>query len=435
MEQLSGKQLKKLGKRLRDAQVPETSDLDKLQQYRHSYKDVISEVFGTVDMVVRNICPEAICAFRIKRIDSIIGKLRRLKGKLELDSMVDIAGCRFIVNKDSEIYKIIDALFNTPLKITRINRNIGNNPKETGYRSVHIYAYLDKYGEEHSVEIQLRSRIHHNWATFVETIDLVYGLRIKEGVKVEEKEQQYDDFYRFHQIMSKSDAKKSQEEKLYLLDKIVKYDVIGGLNHIILSNVARVRSQWLQLKHSRSGSPTCYVISTRKDTHPQILGFTSFEKAEAVYYAMFAENKDNANIVLLNMPNATYEQLSVAYSNYLLVGHEFMHSFNQLAIEMFDLSSNLLTEQLKPYFNYYNRALKCYNDYIGQEHRLLRIVRHLPQEIQQEWLNDVNKRYNELFDDNMHVQQKLYHRYLYEQKHSLLGKFWLKLRLKYFGNL
>lgn len=102
MEQLRGKQLKKLGKRLRDAQVPAIADLDKLQQYRHSYKEVVSEIFSIVDKVAKEVNPNAICAFRIKRIDSIIGKLRRLKGNLELDSMADIAGCRFIGNKDSK---------------------------------------------------------------------------------------------------------------------------------------------------------------------------------------------------------------------------------------------------------------------------------------------------------------------------------------------
>lgn len=433
MEYLRGKQLKKLGKRLRDAETPDAKDLEQLQQYRHSYKDVVAEIFSVISNCAKPICPDVISAFRIKRIDSIIGKLRRLRGRLELDSMVDIAGCRFIVNKDSEIYKIVDLLHDTPLVITRVNRNIGNNPKETGYKSVHIHAYLEKYGEDRPVEIQLRTHIHHNWATFVETIDLLYGLRIKEGVKDEKTGEMYDDFYRFHQIMSKSDAKKSQDEKLYLLDKIVKYDVIGGLNHIILKNVARVRLQWLQLKHPSNNSPTCYVISTRKDKEPEILGFTSFEKAEEKYYQLFSTNTDNANIVLLNMPDATYEQLTVAYSNYLLVGHEFMHSFNQLTIEMFDLSSDLLTEQLKPYFDYYNRALKCYNMYIHQEHLLLlNGMRNFPAQIQQEWRNDVERRYKELYDDNMRFQQELYHRYLYEQQHSAIGKFLLKLRLKYF---
>ena len=432
MEYLRGKQLKKLGKRLRDAETPDAKDLEQLQQYRHSYKDVVADIFSIISNCAKPICPDVISAFRIKRIDSIIGKLRRLRGRLELDSMVDIAGCRFIVNKDSEIYKIVDLLHDTPLVITRVNRNIGNNPKETGYKSVHIHAYLEKYGEDRPVEIQLRTHIHHNWATFVETIDLLYGLRIKEGVKDEKTGEMYDDFYRFHQIMSKSDAKKSQDEKLYLLDKIVKYDVIGGLNHIILKNVARVRLQWLQLKHPSNNSPTCYVISTRKDKEPEILGFTSFEKAEEKYYQLFSTNTDNANIVLLNMPDATYEQLTVAYSNYLLVGHEFMHSFNQLTIEMFDLSSNLSTSQLKPYFTYYRRALGCYNEYIHQEHILLGKARNFPSDIQQEWLDDVNKRYKELRDDNWKFQKELYHRYLYDQKHTNIGKFLLKLRLKLF---
>lgn len=432
MQQLSGKQLKKLGKRLRDAQVPATADLDKLQQYRHSYKEVVADIFGIVDRATKGICPSAICAFRIKRIDSIIGKLRRLKGQLELDSMADIAGCRFIVNKDREIYKIIELLFETPLVITKINRNIGNKPKETGYRSVHIYAYLDKYGEEHPVEIQLRSRIHHNWATFVETIDLIYDLKIKEGVKQEGQEQIYDDFYRFHKIMSKSDMKKTQQEKLYLLDKIVQYDVIGKLNDVILKNVARVRIQWLQLKHPQNGVPTSYVISTKTNAEPEIFGFNSFDKAEGKYYTLFAQNTTNANIVLLNMPNATYDQLAIAYSNYLLVGHDFMHYFNELTREMFDISSGISTNQLKSYFNYYHRALRCYNDYIRREHLLLKAGYNLPKNIQKEWQDDVSKRYKELFDDNQKFQKELRHRFLYDQKHTKLGKFFLKLRLKLF---
>ena len=78
MEYLRGKQLKKLGKRLRDAETPDAKDLEQLQQYRHSYKDVIAEIFSVISNCAKPICPDVISAFRIKRIDSIIGKLRRL---------------------------------------------------------------------------------------------------------------------------------------------------------------------------------------------------------------------------------------------------------------------------------------------------------------------------------------------------------------------
>ena len=43
------KTLEKLGRRLRDAEIPDQKDLDSLQAYRSSYKDVISEVFHIVD--------------------------------------------------------------------------------------------------------------------------------------------------------------------------------------------------------------------------------------------------------------------------------------------------------------------------------------------------------------------------------------------------
>ena len=118
------KTLEKLGRRLRDAEIPDQKDLDSLQAYRSSYKDVISEVFHIVDENAKSVCKSAICAFRIKRIDSIIGKLRRLRGELELKSMYDIAGCRCIVEKDAEIYKIIAKLQQSNLQIVKIKGEI-----------------------------------------------------------------------------------------------------------------------------------------------------------------------------------------------------------------------------------------------------------------------------------------------------------------------
>ena len=431
MEQLSKKQLKKLGKRLRDAQNPNTDDLERLQKYRCSFRDVVAEVFSIVDECTKDICPSAICSYRIKRIDSIIGKLRRLRGRLELDSMVDIAGCRFIVNKDAEIYKIIKRLESTSLEITKINNNIGQNAKETGYKSVHIHAYLEKYGEGKQIEIQLRSNIHHNWATFVETTDSVYGLRLKEGVIEIGKEKEYNDFYRFHQIMAKSEKKKSLEEKLYLLDNIVRYDIIGKLNDIILNNIVHVRLQWLVLTNSNNNSLCCYILSNRKGLNPEILGFTNFENAENEYFKLFANNINNDNIVLLNMPNTNYDQITKAYSNYLMVGHEFLRYFNRLMIEVFDITSNLNTSQLKPYLTYYDKVTRGYSKYMRTDLALLGIRDKLPQDINtNEWYDDVHKRVRELLDDYEEFQKEFHYRYLHDTKRTRLGKFLFKILLK-----
>lgn len=424
------KTLEKLGRRLRDAEIPDQKDLDSLQAYRSSYKDVISEVFHIVDENAKSVCKSAICAFRIKRIDSIIGKLRRLRGELELKSMYDIAGCRCIVEKDAEIYKIIAKLQQSNLQIVKIKDNIGKRVKESGYRSVHIYVYLEKFGDRKQVEIQLRTKVHHNWATFVETIDHLYNLKVKEEVREEKKGTMYDDFVRFHQIMSKSPNRITKDEKIFLLDTIVKHNIIGKLTNEIIQNVGWNRLQWIEIKHSDNIlEPICsYVIATKRGRTPEILGFSAFDQAEQKYYELFSSNKDNSNIVLLNMPNATYSQLTVAYSNYLLAGHEFMRVFNQITIDMFDVTSGIETKQLKPYFNYCcSLTINEYNKYMKKEHELLRMTNQLSPLLRAEWVYDVKKRYTELYNDNQILKHELEKRYIYEQQHTKFGKFILKM--------
>lgn len=426
--------LERLGKRLRDEECAESKDLDLLQAYRLSYKDVISEVFHIVDTTAKSVCDSAICAFRIKRIDSIIGKLRRLRGKLELNRMADIAGCRCIVKTEREIYRIIKKLKESDLQVDSTNDYI-KAPQDTGYRSVHIYVYLDKYTKNKKVEIQLRTREHHNWATFVETIDSLYNIRIKEDVKELGKENIFDDFLKFHQIMSKS--RHSIDDKFFLLNKIVQYDVVGKINTIIIKNVRRVRLEWVKIKYNEAiNNPICcYVISTREDAYPEILAFESYDAAECKYYELFSTNRKNANIVLLNMPNATYDQVVTAYSNYLLTGHAFMRRFNRLISDLFNVKSGKTINQLKPFMVYYKAVIDNYNKYMFTEHQLLKESYILPVKHRQEWILDVQNRYSELYRDNESLTKEMTYRMQYEQQSTILGKIVFKIVFSLFGFL
>jgi hypothetical protein len=53
-------------------------------------------------------------------------------------------------------------------------------PKEDGYRGIHLIGDFSGRGEQkRSIEIQLRTKIQHSWATAVEIIDLFTGQAIK----------------------------------------------------------------------------------------------------------------------------------------------------------------------------------------------------------------------------------------------------------------
>ncbi len=53
-------------------------------------------------------------------------------------------------------------------------------PKDDGYRSVHLVGkFPDGAGASRNIEIQVRTRIQHYWATAVEIVDLFTGQALK----------------------------------------------------------------------------------------------------------------------------------------------------------------------------------------------------------------------------------------------------------------
>jgi ppGpp synthetase/RelA/SpoT-type nucleotidyltranferase len=58
-----------------------------------------------------------------------------------------------------------------------------------GYRALHLYVECPI--TKRIVEIQLRTKQHHNWATLVEIVDLVYNKQLKFG----ENDTAFDKFF------------------------------------------------------------------------------------------------------------------------------------------------------------------------------------------------------------------------------------------------
>lgn len=116
----------------------------------------------------------AVVVQRHKRAPSIIVKLERFP-QMQLSRMQDIGGCRAIVSTVRDVEKLNVHIQNsrTRHKLHRVYDYI-KNPKDTGYRGVHItYKYNGekKEYEDFFIELQLRSKIQHAWATAVEIVD------------------------------------------------------------------------------------------------------------------------------------------------------------------------------------------------------------------------------------------------------------------------
>lgn len=118
---------------------------------------------------------------RLKRAPSILSKLKR-NPQMQLARMQDIGGIRAVVAALPKVRELEEyyAKGTTVFKAVNGGKDYINYPKESGYRSIHI---IFKCKNGFSIELQIRTKIQHAWATAVETMGtfLEQSLKSSEG--------------------------------------------------------------------------------------------------------------------------------------------------------------------------------------------------------------------------------------------------------------
>ncbi len=132
----------------------------------------------------------AIVAQRLKRTPSIINKLQRFK-TMELCQMQDIGGLRAVVPTLKQAKDLADN-YRSSRRLTHEfdkEKDYIAHPKKSGYRSIHlIYRYKNSNikGSRYNgllLELQIRTKFQHIWATAVETVGtfIEHSLKSSEG--------------------------------------------------------------------------------------------------------------------------------------------------------------------------------------------------------------------------------------------------------------
>lgn len=138
----------------------------------------IEPLHRTLNML-EEICMQdgsTIIVSRLKRIETTINKLNRPGHQFVLTTLRDIAGCRLIVQDDDEVRRVSELIHAANLERPLLDYMA--NPKETGYRGIHVICRYDSPSYEYNnldVEVQVRSLCQHAWATAVEMYDLATG--------------------------------------------------------------------------------------------------------------------------------------------------------------------------------------------------------------------------------------------------------------------
>lgn len=126
---------------------------------------------------------------RVKSLPSIIKKLRSMNVPVSIinakKTLHDIAGVRVVCRYVDDIYRIANLLLSQDDVLLILEKDYIKNPKENGYRSLHIVVDVPVYMIEGRlfipVEIQIRTVAMDFWAT------LEHGIRYKASEEVPPK--------------------------------------------------------------------------------------------------------------------------------------------------------------------------------------------------------------------------------------------------------
>ncbi|KKO45211.1 hypothetical protein WG68_11965 [Arsukibacterium ikkense] len=169
--------------------------MDILSFWRFSHESPLESAFKIVQDYATEQDKNAICAKRLKRHASISLKLKRFSS-MKLKNMQDIGGCRAILSTEKKVYQTLIVLkrrkefrFNDGL--FRIKDYI-KKPKDDGYRGIHLIGkFNDLFGGSRSIEVQLRTKNQHYWATAIEIVDLF----TQQSLKTNQGRREWKEFF------------------------------------------------------------------------------------------------------------------------------------------------------------------------------------------------------------------------------------------------
>lgn len=313
----TGGDIKRLGERLRECKGKHISDedLDLLQAHRLSFTEPLFKIFKELTQYKSSVQRSAIIAFRLKRITTIIDKVIR-KPEMQLNRMWDVAGIRIIFGDETSARKMVNVILEN-YEVRGKIRDYFEDPKKIGYQAYHIYITEPISGKV--VEVQIRTKDTHNWATLVEITDVLYNTRLKE-----EGYENNVTLGRFHQLVS-SKKELEPDEANFLYKTLDKYDFITKLAETFRKNSSVVKKQWQNVHHKDK----YFLIELSSESVPKLSSYNDYEKAESDYFKAYKKD-EGALIVLTSIPKATFEQISVAYANYILSYHKFIKDVQEI---------------------------------------------------------------------------------------------------------
>lgn len=303
---------------------------------------------------------------RLKRVESIIGKLQR-ENNTGLYRMQDLGGCRVIVRSMEELYEAVSLIKSGLIKnghdILRETDYIELPREISGYRSYHIvvkYRGNEKY-DGMSIEVQIRTKMQHAWATAVEIIDAI----MEESLKIGTGSKKYMYFFKLISALFSISENTTivsgvPMEKRKLIDEIYLIDNRENIREKLSAYNAAIKYEG-----SYPEQADYYLLITdlrNKTITSRSFNKTDIEKATKLYQSFEDTRKKNCTDVVL-VAGKSFGEIRDSYPNYFMETLSFLGKIAELCKEYpeptsIQFSASQRGIQLLKLFNvnYYDRA-------------------------------------------------------------------------------
>lgn len=331
--EISRKRISKEGKILltSKSQVERNNALENINIWRTNHLHPLNVMKNyLVRMLKKMGLQPVLVSQRLKRLISIEYKLD-LNENMGLGGMQDIGGFRAVLKDKKDLMKLKSALIYNKYHKPKIVDYI-KYPKPSGYRSIHfIYTYNSKIEKFDGlkVELQIRTKLQHNWATAVETAGIITKTSLKSS-------QGPDDWLNFFKIVSSLFAfKEEQPILLEHADKTLQElmleceELAIKLKVIDILKALRVSAKQIEIEQF---SGDYYLININaKDKFVNIKRYKKkeFEKASKDYLEIEKGINVNENAVVL-VSSTSIKSLKKAYPSYFLDTSEFISALEKI---------------------------------------------------------------------------------------------------------
>ena len=257
---------------------------------------------------------------------------------MSLSRMQDIGGLRAVVGTLSQLKKLHDSYKKIGFSHKLISEyNYVENPKSSGYRSIHlVYKYKLRKESPYDglqLELQLRTRLQHAWATAVETVGtfLEHSLKSSEGP---------DEWLNFFSLISSAFA---YQEKTALvpgyehLNKEQTFQQTAAeAERLGIVDMLTGYSSALKAIPSGKAKSAYYLVELELAGENRRVNITPFaldrlEEASAMYTQIEQQVAQGKASQVVLVSAGSIDSLKKAYPNYFLDTHEFLQQLSKIS--------------------------------------------------------------------------------------------------------